>query len=35
MENDDISNLKHQIEDILQETEQERQAYEAEIELYQ
>lgn len=35
MENDDISNLRQRIEQILSETESERSAYEAEIELYQ
>lgn len=35
MENDDISNLRREIEQILQETEDEKAAYEAEIEQYQ
>jgi hypothetical protein len=34
MENDDISNLRNELEGILRETEDERAAYEAEIFLY-
>jgi len=33
MENDDISNLRKDIESILEQTENERAAYEAEINL--
>lgn len=33
LENDDISNLKREIELILEQTENERAAYEAEIDL--